>query len=516
MKTFRKWGFALMAVLMTSLVLTACDKDDDNNNDNDDLLVDYTEDIIGIWGIGDDKAVSFYDDATFLATYSEAGLFEGTYTLQQNKLVMTTLEGEILFSGTIKIFPKDVILFTNSKDNTTELGHYYEVPPFHTSLIGTWTCLEAGYAEALVINEDGSFTSTGLSGNLYWEDREGDIFYTDGKTLSMEYMENGEFEFIFGDYEVISGKMLVIDYGETGAKRTYQYCTEDLSEEVLGMWFCNDGSTLVQNGMAVQTYNENGKTFLTTGASILTENHVVKGDIDYKVIGDLMFRNAPEEAISEGVIPHQAIRLMYVPSGNALGDMMYFRVYLPINGELQESTSSWLRVKETLALEGQKYNYSSIYVTNVKGIDKEFDFGSQTLNFANMNGEVMDKMMKNILFNIDFHSADSLCYNCYFGGNLVEMRAPIVVEGNKVTVQMSKCNPIYHDVVMYAFQDADDCQLHIYMPTSSFTNFFANIATVMRGKNGELDLNDTDAVADLYQKIDNAIESINVSIVFKK
>ena len=42
----------------------------------------------------------------------------------------------------------------------------------------------------------------------------------------------------------------------------------------------------------------------------------------------------------------------------------------------------------------------------------------------------------------------------------------------KVTLDMSAVNPACRTVEMYMFQDVDDSQLHIYMPTQSFINYF--------------------------------------------
>ena len=55
----------------------------------------------------------------------------------------------------------------------------------------------------------------------------------------------------------------------------------------------------------------------------------------------------------------------------------------------------------------------------------------------------------------------------------------------------------------------------MYMPTSSFENFVANVSVVTMAKKGNLDLNDSAAVAAVYDKIHNAIESINVSFIFR-
>ena len=83
------------------------------------------------------------------------------------------------------------------------------------------------------------------------------------------------------------------------------------------------------------------------------------------------------------------------------------------------------------------------------------------------------------------------------------------------TIEMSKNNALSRDVDVYAFQDVDGCQLHMYMPTKSFENFVANVSVVTMAKKGKLDLNDAEAVAGVFTMIEEAIESINVSLVMK-
>jgi hypothetical protein len=179
-----------------------------------------------------------------------------------------------------------------------------------------------------------------------------------------------------------------------------------------------------------------------------------------------------------------------------------------------ESTVSFLRIKQNLDLANKNYDYSNIYVTNVKGADKEFEFAGQTLNFCTLDGSVMDKLMKHILFNVSF-ADNKIYYNCYFDGENHSIDAPIVVDGNKVTIEMSKKNSVYRDIEVYMFQDQDNRQMHMYMPVKSFEKFFGNITAVVLAKNNELNLEDANAVAEHYTKIEAAIETINVSFVFK-
>jgi hypothetical protein len=179
-----------------------------------------------------------------------------------------------------------------------------------------------------------------------------------------------------------------------------------------------------------------------------------------------------------------------------------------------ESTVSFLRIKQNLDLNNKNYDYSDIYVTNVKAKDAEFEFAGQTLNFSTLDGSVMDKLMKHILFNVSF-DASKIYYNCYFNGENHSIDAPIVVEGNKVTIKMSENNSVYRDIEVYMFQDQDNTQMHMYMPTYAFENFLANTAVEMLANDGKLDLNDAAAVKAIFDEVEAAIETINVSFIFK-
>ena len=52
---------------------------------------------------------------------------------------------------------------------------------------------------------------------------------------------------------------------------------------------------------------------------------------------------------------------------------------------------------------------------------------------------------------------------------------------------MSAVNPACRSVEMYMFQDQDDCQLHIYMLTSAFINYFANLDVIALVTEGKID-----------------------------
>ena len=80
---------------------------------------------------------------------------------------------------------------------------------------------------------------------------------------------------------------------------------------------------------------------------------------------------------------------------------------------------------------------------------------------------------------------------------------------------MSAVNPACRSVEMYMFQDQDDCQLHMYMPTYSFINYFANMDLAALAVTGGIDLTDAAAVEAIFARMDERVESINVSFTFK-
>lgn len=63
------------------------------------------------------------------------------------------------------------------------------------------------------------------------------------------------------------------------------------------------------------------------------------------------------------------------------------------------------------------------------------------------------------------------------------------------------------------FQDADCSQIHMYMPTYVFINFFGNMQATMMSQMDQLDLTDETAVEIVFDSIDNAVKTINVSFV---
>ena len=376
---------------------------------------------------------------------------------------------------------------------------------YSNDIVGTWTCVEAGYAEALVIKADGTIVSTGVEGDHYWEDVNGTYEMVNNK-MTMKFEDNDNFE---GRFEMIPGETLVLIEPD-GERSTYRYCAEDLSEEVIGMWVCTQTNALDAE-MAVNTYHEDGKAVFT-GFDPWNDGYMANVETTYKVIGDLMIQTTP---FGEGSFPYLAFRLTYTSNGTELGDILTNTYVMAFGDEVIESTSIHLRIKQNLELSGNKYDYNATYISNVSGSDEEFEFMGHKFSIAGMDGVMMDKMLKALLFSVDFPDANTIKYSCYYEGAMKSIDVPIAVEGNKITVKMSEKKSVYRDLDVYAFQDVDNCQLHMYMSRTAFVNFFSNMQVAIMAEMGELDITDAAAVEAIYNSIDNAVETINLSFVFK-
>ena len=394
-----------------------------------------------------------------------------------------------------------------------DCGHEFIEYDYNEALVGTWTILEEGQAEAMVINPDGSFEVTGVmkGGSLY--ESKGTIKVVNNK-VSLVF--EGDDEVTEGRLELVSGKSLsIVINDEYDVRLTYNYCKNDISDEIVGMWVCHNGLPGAENDMAIISYSEDGKMTMTAQASDFIAGDFVKQESEYKVIGDLVFKILPVEDVPEGITPYIVSRMIYTPNGTTLGDILTENQYVYSANGLVELTSSWLRVKESLNLTGKVYDYSASYVTNAKGIDEDFNITGCTFNMANIKAGDFDMMFRSVLFCVEFPNATTM--KQYFRPNGIDggFETPITVEGNKVTLDMSAGNPAFRKVDMYMYQDADDSQLHIYMPTSSFINYFANLEITTMLIEGKIDTTDTAAVEKVFADMDARIESINVSFVFK-
>ena len=393
-----------------------------------------------------------------------------------------------------------------------DCDHNFIEYDYSNALVGTWTYVaEDGLAEAMVISPDGSFNVTGVmkGGSLYEE--KGTIKVVNNK-VSLVF--EGDKDVIEGRLELVAGKSLSIVLNEEyDIRLTYDYCANDLSDEIVGMWVCNDFTTNGDADMMIETFYENGKSTLT-GLLPMDDNYeqILNGSTDYQVVGDLLFITIPAEKVDGKNPLYVADKLIYTPDGTAHGDILTMITYPKEGGSA--ATSSWLRVKQYLNLDGKVYDYNSAYVSNAKGKDEDFTIGESTFNMSNIKGGDFDMMFRAVLSCFEF-SANSFTYKFRSNDMDIEFATPITVDGNKVTLDMSKMNPACRTVVMHMFQDKDDSQLHMYMHTDAFINYFANVEVATLIAMGEINQTDEAAIAKVFADMEARVESINVSFVLK-
>ena len=383
-----------------------------------------------------------------------------------------------------------------------ECEHEFIEHDFTKELVGTWTYVQGEQAEAITIKEDGSFTITGvmIHGALYEE--KGTIKVVNNK-VSLAYESGDVFE---GRLELVAGKSLSIILNEEyNVRLDYDYCKEDLSEEIVGMWVYND----VKEAMRIHTFDNNGSATFTGWSEYLGEFSVLENSI-YKVVGDLVFQGFSNDENSS--TKYIAARLTYAPNGTAHGDIMTFKSYL---SDGTASVQSWLRVKQYLNLANEVYAYKSAYISNAKGKDEDFSIMGYPFNIAKIKASDFDVMFGSDLFLAEFSNSNTMKHRFHINGQDAGFDARIAVEGNKVTIDMSTVNPALRKVDMYMFQDADDSQLHMYMPTASFINYFANMELYALILEGKITTDNTAAIEKVFSDMKARVESINVSFVFK-
>ena len=371
-------------------------------------------------------------------------------------------------------------------------------------LVGTWTCLTENYAEALIIKADGTAVSYGVEDGKYWENVKGTVTVKDNN-ITMIFEDDDNWT---GHFDVIPGMAFSL-FEENGERYVYNYCSNDLSDEIIGMWVCTDAPTGDGEATIVHTFMDNGKA-IYTGFGTFSGEYIVNKETTYEVVGDLLFYALPQDNLEEDAPSYITKKLTYKPNGVAYGDIMEEKV---IMSEV-EMTSTMLHIKQSLNLTNRAYDYTTAYVTNVNGKDEDFSILGNTFNISKIKSNDLDAMFRSILSCIELNE-NSFKYKLRLDGREIEMNDPITVDGNKVTIDMGASNPACRKVEMYMFQDADDCQLHIYMPTKSFINYFANLQIPTLKAEGELDTTDAAAVEKVFADMEERVESINVSFVMK-
>ena len=381
-----------------------------------------------------------------------------------------------------------------------DCDHEFIEHDFTKDIVGTWTTLNGELAEAMVIKEDGSFTTTGVmkGGSLYEE--KGTIKVVNNKvTLTFD----GDKDTFEGRLEFVAGKSLsIVMFDDNDVRLTYDYCENDFSDEIVGMWVCTEGVFgNEEESSIIVTYKDNGKAYFS-GFFPETNGYVNQIESNYKVIGNMIF-----SSVEDGT-RYLIKEIDIIPNGTELGDIM-------TTYDLTTGTNpSFLRIKQSLNLTGT-YDYSSAYISNVKGKDEDFTILGHTFNMADIKGGNFDMLFRSELFCVDLNTNTITQHFLPANGQDVAIKIPTTVEGNKVTLDYSAVTSGLRKVDMYMFQDADDSQLHMYMHTDAFINYFANLEVATMLQAGEINSTDAAAVEKVYTDMKSRIESINVSFVFK-
>ena len=374
-------------------------------------------------------------------------------------------------------------------------------------LVGTWTCLTENYAEALIIKADGTAVSYGVEDGKYWENVKGTVTVKENN-ITMIFEDDDNWT---GHFDVIPGMAFSL-FEENGERYIYQYCANDLSDEIVGMWVCTYVPWM-EADMAINVYQADGKAFFTGFVGDADFDYASNVETTYKVIGDLMFQSNPMSY--EGAPKYLAFRMNYSPNGSKYGDVLTNTNIMAFGDETIETTASMIRIRQSLDLTGKVYDYKSAYVTNAKGKDEDFSIMGNIFNIANINAGDFDIILGSTLFCVELN-ANSIKHKYILNGQDKVFDAPITVDGNKVTLDMSAVNPALRKVEMYMYQDADDSQLHMYMHTDAFINYFANLEVVTLIAEGKINQTDEAAIAKVFADMEARVESINVSFVMTK
>ena len=388
---------------------------------------------------------------------------------------------------------------------TEDCNHDFIEHDYTKDLVGTWSVIGPDCAEAVVIKDDGTMHFTMVDGTELHE------------SIARYEVVNNHMKVIWDDgtidegrSDVVSGVSFLLTFDEeTGAGYYFAYCYEDLSDKMVGSWLYQTGET-----SEIHTYYADGTADCRAYYYHLGEQFETLITGTYKVIGDILFETME---YGEGISYSFGSRISYTPDGSPFGDVMKSHSLMMDGDELIESVGSVVRVNPSLDLAGMKYDYKETQVTNVKGEDQEVSFMGYTINFAQMDGSELDKLLRTLLFNIEFPDAETLRYTYHQNNGKETFDAPIEVEDNKITVKMSAKAPTLKDVTFYAFQNVDGNRMHLYMDKVAFVNFHANMqAMLMEATDEQFDIADAEAVNAIYNHIDNAVESIKVSFVMTR
>lgn len=375
--------------------------------------------------------------------------------------------------------------------------------------VGMWSCFKANRAEILIIKADGTAVSTCLENDEnYWENAEGRVeIDKDIITISID----NQYEFS-GSFDIVPGEKLYLIDKKTGKGTSYRYCEKDLSEDVLGSWYCMQGILGYENEISLMTIQDNGKYLFSLYDQ---DGNNQTFEAAYKVVGDLFFDIALEESGEVGTDKF-VMRLDYTPDATSSGDEMIQSAIFVIDDESYEASVKYLRMNEVPDLRGLTYNYNHSYVCQAEGLDETLDFMGFDFNFSDRDAVQLEALLKAIDFVVEFSATETISFSFQCQGETVKMEMPVVVDSNYVSVQMSQLDAAYRDVDLFVLQDAKKHHVRMYMYTEDFIHFFGNLQVAILSQQQQLDSKDTAAVDAIFKRLDDAIESISVSLIMNQ
>ena len=402
-------------------------------------------------------------------------------------------------------------LLCASCNNNDEENNWISME-YANDLVGTWTTQDSGYAEALVITEDGVVSATGSYRLDYWDDVKGRVILNNNQ-ITLDFDDDDNFN---GTFEIAPGDSLVLVDDETGKRIIYNYCTTDYTDIIKGTWANMKGYVGMENYTTFYNFTDDG--YLKCSC-LYEDEDTMSSDapVPYKVIGDLLIRCGEESDTASGVSPYIIYRMEYEPNYmGKLRNVLTLSLDMYVLNSWYDVAISYYRLMDELDVVGKKYDYTKSFITNVKGKNTNFDLMGYRFNFSKIENSKLEEMLEAVQFSIEFPSEDSIQFNYIYNGEPMNMKARMEMDGMKMTVKMSEHDAAYRDVVMYVFQEAYDSHVRMVMKTEGFTNFFANMYIANMAKEGKLDKNDKEAVDSYFTRIDAAIYFINVGFVMNR
>lgn len=109
----------------------------------------------------------------------------------------------------------------------------------------------------MIIKADGTAVSYGVEDGKYWENVKGTVTVKENN-ITMIFEDDDNWT---GHFDVIPGMAFSL-FEENGERYIYQYCANDLSDEIVGMWVCTYVPWM-EADMAINVYQADGKAFFT-------------------------------------------------------------------------------------------------------------------------------------------------------------------------------------------------------------------------------------------------------------